>query len=146
MKLMPYLMFDGNCREAFAFYAQVLRGQILHTATYGDMAAMGSGGPPIPDAMKPRVANTHLLAGGADLMGSDSFEGQEDGNVEITTVNIDVDSVEEAERIFAELSAGGSVRMPIGETAWAQRFGMFSDRYGKPWMVNCSKPMPGAAP
>ena len=54
--------------------------------------------------------------------------------------NIDVASIEEAERIFAELSAGGKVVAPIGETFWAQRWGMLVDRYGKPWMVNCMKP------
>ena len=49
---------------------------------------------------------------------------------------------EEAERVFAALSAGGKVQMPLTETFWSHRFGMFEDRYGKPWMVNCNKPMP----
>jgi len=29
--------------------------------------------------------------------------------------------------------------MPIQETFWALRFGMLTDRYGIPWMVNCGK-------
>lgn len=67
-----------------------------------------------------------------------------DGDVEIpgghsNTVNVDVDTVEEAERVFAALSAGGKVEMPIAESPWALRFGMLQDRYGKPWMVNCMK-------
>ncbi len=149
MKLMPYLMFNGQCREAFEFYAQVLRGRILSTATYGDMPPM-EGQPPMPEEMKSWIANIHLQADGAGMMGADGAEGMcgEDGKkdgavvVESTTVNIDVGSIEEAERIFAELSAGGKVLAPIGETFWAHRWGMFTDRYGKPWMVNCMKPFP----
>jgi PhnB protein len=138
MKLIPYLMFrDAKCREAFAFYAQALRGEILSTATYGDMAA-APGAPPMPEAMKPLIANIQLLAGGAVIMGADGVENP-DGQA-TTSVDIEVDTVEEAERVFAAMSEGGQVRMPIGETAWALRFGMFDDRYGQPWMVNCMKP------
>lgn len=133
MKLIPYLMFrEGLCREAFVFYAQALRGEIVFTATYGDM------GPDIPEPMKPLVANIHLLAGGASIMGADGVENV-DGQA-TTSVNIEVDSIEEAEHVFAAMSAGGKVRMPLGETVWSPRFGMFDDRYGQPWMVNCTQP------
>ena len=135
MKLIPYLMFrNGKCREAFAFYAQVLRGEIVSTTTYAEM------GPDIPEPMRPLVANIELLVAGASIMGADAMENP-DGQA-TTSVNIEVDSVEEAERVFAEMSEGGLVRMPIAEAAWARRFGMFDDRYGQPWMVNCMKPTP----
>jgi PhnB protein len=48
----------------------------------------------------------------------------------------------EADRIFAALSEGGKVGMPIQETFWAQRFGMLTDKFRTNWMVNCEKPMP----
>jgi PhnB protein len=54
-------------------------------------------------------------------------------------VSMQVDEPVEAERVFAELSAGGRVMMPIGPTFWAERFGMFTDKFGVPWMVNCEK-------
>ena len=149
MKLMPYLMFaNSQCREAFEFYAQVLRGKILSASTYGDMPPM-EGAPPMPEEMKAQIANIHLQAGGADIMGADNAAGLcaegSDPNavgVENPTVNIEVDSIEEAERIFAELSVGAKVQMPIGETFWAHRWGMLTDRFGKPWMVNFMKPFP----
>ena len=133
MKLIPYLMFrEGKCREAFAFYAKALGGEIVSTATYGDM------GPDIPEPMRPLVANIHLVVGGASIMGADGVENP-DGQA-TTSVNIEVDSIEEAERVFAAMSEGGLVRMPIAETMWSPRFGMFDDRYGQPWMVNCTLP------
>jgi len=42
--------------------------------------------------------------------------------------------------VFAGLSQGGSVDMPLQETFWAARFGMFRDRFGAHWMINCEKP------
>lgn len=138
MKLIPYLMFrDVKCREAFAFYAEALRGEIVALTTYGDMPA-APGAPPMPEAMKPLIANVHLRAGGAELMGADGVENP-DGQA-TTSINIDVPSAEEAERVFAAMSAGGLVRMPLMETSWSLRFGMFDDRYGQPWMINCMKP------
>ena len=57
-------------------------------------------------------------------------------------VNLPVQDLDRTVDFFAALSAGGNVQMPLAETSWSQRFGMFEDRYGKPWMVNCMKPMP----
>jgi PhnB protein len=141
MKLTPYLMFTkGQCREAFDFYAQALHGKVISVATYGDMPGAGEH---IPADKLPRVANAHLVAGGASIMGSDNVMGgaaaDSDEGRNDTTVNIDVENIEEAERVFAALSAGGKVEMPLAESPWALRFAMFTDRYGKPWMVNCMK-------
>lgn len=141
MKTIPYLMFTkGQCREAFEFYAKALRGEITSVSLYRDMPGCEAH---IPADRLSRVANVHLVAGGASLMGADNVMGgaaadQDEGRND-TTVNVDVDTVEEAERVFAALSAGGKVEMPISESPWAQRFGMFTDKYGKPWMVNCMK-------
>lgn len=146
MKLTPYLMFfNGSCREAFDFYASALAGQICNRVTYGDMPSAPDQPPLLEDA-KLQIAHVNLLAGGASIMGGDSIMGcggseKIDGRND-TTVNIEVDTIEEAERVFAALSAGGNVQMPLSETAWSHRFAMFKDRYGKPWMVNCSKPAP----
>jgi PhnB protein len=139
MKLIPYLMFaHGQCREAFDFYAKALNGKVISVSTYG---AMPGADKHLPPTAMDKVANAHLIAGGASIMGADNVMGEETGEARNdTTVNIDVDTVEEAERVFAAMSAGGKVEMPLSESPWALRFAMFTDRYGKPWMVNCMKP------
>ena len=145
MKLTPYLMyFNGDCRAAFEFYAKALGGQIIALVSYGDMPP-NPDQPPLPDEAKAQLAHVNLMVGDASIMGGDSIMGcngseQIDGRND-TTVNIDVETIEEAERVFAAMSAGGEVQMPLMETAWSHRFGMFHDRYGKPWMINCNKPM-----
>ncbi|HXW75118.1 MAG TPA: VOC family protein [Steroidobacteraceae bacterium] len=55
-------------------------------------------------------------------------------------VMLAVETPEEAERVFNALADNGSVTMPFQETFWARRFGMCTDRFGIPWMVNCAKP------
>lgn len=139
MKLIPYLMFThSRCREAFDFYAKALNGKVISVSTYG---AMPGADKHLPPTAMDKVANAHLIAGGASIMGADNVMGEETGEARNdTTVNIDVDTVEEAERVFAAMSAGGKVEMPLSESPWALRFAMFTDRYGKPWMVNLMKP------
>lgn len=143
MKLIPFLGFNGNAHEAMAFYAQALGGKVTSEMKYRDMPPspdmdMEGCGPMAPDTLD-RVAHCQLEAGGAILMAADGPQGQGEGGN--TAINVDVDTVEEAERVFKALAEGGQVKMPLAETFWAHRWGFLLDRYGKPWMVNCMKPM-----
>lgn len=133
MQLIAYLNFDGNCREAFDFYAQVLGGTVRRFS-YGDSPMAAD----MPKETHERTMHAQLEAHGAVLQGADGPPGS---STAAGCVNIQVDDVAEAERIFAAISAGGSVQMPIDETFWAHRFGMCVDKFGKGWMVNCLKPM-----
>lgn len=138
MKLIPFLGFNGKTHEAMAFYAQVLGGKVTSEMRYRDMPPMENtdGCGEMPPETLDHVAHSQLEVGSAILMAAD---GPSSGGENSTTINIDVDSVEEAERVFKALADGGEVKMPIGETFWAHRWGFLIDRYGKPWMVNCMK-------
>ncbi|HTE18073.1 MAG TPA: VOC family protein [Armatimonadota bacterium] len=134
MQLTPYLIFNGQCRSAFEFYEQLLGGKIVMMSTFGETPAADHVSPEVRD----RIIHARLVVGEAVLMGSDSppehFEEQKG-----MSVSLNVEEPAEAERIFHALAEGGSVRMPIGETFWAVRFGMLTDRFGTPWMINCEK-------
>jgi PhnB protein len=132
MQINPYVIFDGQCRDAFTAYEKCLGGK-AQLMTYGDSPPTGGPAQP-PD----HIMHAHLEAQGAVLMGSDGPGG--DGPKESVWVSLTTESVADAERIFGELGSGGQVIMPIGETFWALRFGMLRDRFGVSWMVNCSKP------
>lgn len=136
MQINPYLTFPGTCREAFAFYAQVLGGEIVMMASFADMPEEMQVGPDWRD----KVAHATLAAGGHMLMGSDApapWRQTPQG----FSVTLTVDTPAEAERLYAALKEGGTVMMEMQETVWAQRFAMFSDRFGTPWMISCNKPM-----
>ena len=132
MQLIAYLPFDGTCAEAFAFYRDVFGGEIVFRMTVGE-SPMASQLPPSSHA---RIMHIHLQAGSAALMGADMQPGCGDGAAGGTCVNVMLDSVDEAERVWARLSEGADIRMPLAPTFWATRFGMLTDRFGKAWMVN----------
>ena len=71
----------------------------------------------------------------ADIPGDQEVPPEQADLVNHTTAD-----AAEAERVFEELSEGGSVEMPIGPTFWSPAFGVCTDRFGTPWMVNAQDP------
>lgn len=135
MHLVSYLFFKDNAAEAFDFYARCLEGEIVGKVTFGDMPD----GPPMPDDAKGLIANICLKVGESMLMGSDCPPGVPFETMQGCAVAIGIEGAANAERVFAVLSQGGTVTMPIRETSWAERFGMLTDRFGIKWMVNCDR-------
>lgn len=135
MELNPYLSFDGSCEAAFKFYEQVLGGKIVAMMTYADTPMKDE----MPAETHGKIVHARLTVGDKVLMGGDAPPGRYEPP-KGTTLCLGVDRPAEAERMFKDLSEGGTVQMPIAETFWAQRFGMLTDRFGIPWMVNCEKP------
>lgn len=139
MKVTPYLIFNGQCEEAFKTYEQVLGGKIAAMFYFGD-SPMATQFP----QMAKKVMHARLDVGDQMLLASDCppdyFEKPQG-----TSVCLEVDDIENAERIFAELAKEGRVKMPIQETFWAKRYGQLVDRFGTPWMVNVSQPAYAAA-
>lgn len=135
MQLHTYLNFDGSCRDAFQFYHERLGGEILQMMTWKESPMADQA----PSGAEDRIMYACLRIDGQMLMGSDStpqspYQGIKDAGVVIT-----VDEPGKAEQVFEALSENAEIQMPMGETFWAQRFGMLVDRFGVPWMVNCAK-------
>jgi PhnB protein len=136
MQLNPYLQFNGDCAAAFTFYEQCLGGTMLMMMKAGE-SPMGAQMPPDQQDM---IIHARLAVGDTLLMGSDAMGGHYVPPAGFN-VTLGINDPADAERIFAALSDGGSVRMPPQETFWAHRFGMLVDRFGTPWMINCEKSM-----
>ncbi len=138
MAFHPYLNFGGNCREAFTRYQEIFGGEL----TLLPMSDMPSD-QPVPPEQADAIMHAALSFDGNLLMASDDPTGGFDG-VRGMYVNYTAPTVDEAERVFAALAEGGQVIMPIGETFWSPRFGMCTDRFGTPWMVNAEAPDQGS--
>jgi PhnB protein len=136
MKLNTYLNYGGNCAEAFRFYEQNLGAKITMIMTHGQM--------PDPNGVKPdwadKVLHARIELGGTAFFGADipspPFEPMRSAYLSLA-----VDSIAEAERIYALLSDGGQIFMPMAETFFAHRFAMFRDKFGTSWMLLNEKPM-----
>ena len=133
MQINPYVIFDGQCREAFSTYAQCLGGTVSFS-TYGEMP----GGVQQPGQSPDRIMHARLEAHGAVLLGSDGPGGE--AAKDAVWVSLTLHDTAEAERIYAALTEGGQAVMPLAETFWAPRFGMLKDRFGVSWMINCERP------
>ncbi|MGH8133899.1 MAG: VOC family protein [Steroidobacteraceae bacterium] len=132
----PHLHFKGNCREAFDFYAGTLGGKIVFAMTYGE----APGAEPVSPEVRNQIIHARLDLGDQFLLGCDApadrYQAPQGFNLMAA-----VDKPADAERIFNTLAEGGTITMPFQETFWAHRFGMVTDRFGTPWMVNCEKPL-----
>ena len=132
MNIGPHLHFNGNCREAFDLYARVLNGKVAFAITFGE--APGSGA--VPEALRDQIAHARLEFGARQIFGCDATAERYQKPQGFNVMAV-VSTPAEADRIFGALSDNGSVTMPIGKTFWSPRFGMCTDRFGIPWMVNC---------
>ncbi len=129
MKIENYILFTDQCAEAMKFYAKVLGGKIEAMMTYGDSPA----GPHNPPEMAHKIIHARLVVGDAVLMASD---GPHSETRQGFAVALQVDTVAEVDRLFNALGEGGKVTMPVGETFFSKRFGMLTDRFGTPWLIN----------
>jgi PhnB protein len=137
MKLLTYLNYGGNCEQAFRFYEKHLGGKITLMMTHGQT--------PGPSNMPPELKNTILHArlsiGETELLASD-VPPERFQPMRSAYLSLNLDSASEAERVYAVLSEGGQIFMPMQETFFADRFAMLRDRFGTSWMIIHERPGP----
>ena len=133
-EVTTYLNFDGNCRQAMTFYNTCLGTEIMLSA-FPDAQGKPSEDP------NARIMHARLTHGGREiLMASDTQPGGSLKPGDNFSIAIQCDSIPEIERLFPALSKDGKVTMPLQDTFWGARFGMFTDQFGIQWMLNCDLP------
>lgn len=132
MQFSSYLFFDGQCEEAFKFYQKSLGGEIKAMMKYEGSPADKD----VPAEWRGKILHAALAVGNNILMASDAPPGRQ-SKAQGFSVSVAVKNTDEAERIYHALLEGGTVTMPMQQTFWSARFGMCTDRFGIPWMVNC---------
>ena len=130
-KLVPYLNFDGNCRQAMEFYRDLFEAE-LQVQTFGEAHGDASLGD--------RVMHASLESGPIDLMASDTHPEHSPGlvagnNVHLSLIGTDRDALA---GWFAKLAEGGQIVMPLEKQFWGDEFGALTDKFGIHWMVNIS--------
>jgi PhnB protein len=141
-KLNAYLSFNGNCTEAMKFYADVLDAHLEALITYGQIPC---GDQPMPAGHADKIMHAHLVHPDFELMAGDVPPGVTYQGINGAMMALTYPTAAEGRRVFERLAQGGQITMPLGETFWAESFGMVTDRFGTPWGVNGGpKPTPGA--
>ncbi|HEX5214074.1 MAG TPA: VOC family protein [Vicinamibacterales bacterium] len=127
MKLDLYLNYPGTCEEAFRFYEKHLGGTITTMMRHKEHP-----NPQLPPDFGDKILHAHLELGGAALLGAD-IPGAEPIRSAYATLTLE--SVAEAERVYALLADGGQIFMKMTETFFSPRFAMLRDRFGTSWML-----------
>lgn len=133
LRLNPYLVMNGNAKEAIAFYEKALGAQVLGVMTFGQMPDPDHH---VPEAAKDRIMHAHLKVGESDLMFSDTFPGQEHQSGNQVSIAIHCGNKEQAEQIFAALAEEAQVEMPLQATDWSPAYGSLRDKFGVHFQVN----------
>jgi PhnB protein len=131
--VQPYLFFDGRCEEAIEFYRRSLGAEVVRLSRFKDCPEPSKPGCTAPGSENKimhaslRIGNITVMASDGRCTGKPSFQG--------FALSLTVPTEAEAERLFAALTDGGQVQMPLAKTFFSARFGMVADRFGVSWMV-----------
>ena len=135
MQLHTYLNYGGNCEQAFKFYEKHLGGTITLLMRHGEQPDASK----VPEEWKNAVLHARMDLGGTELLGAD-IPPDRFQPIRSAYLTLTLDSDAEADRVFALLTDGGQVFMPMQDTFFASRFAMLRDRFGTSWMLLRLKP------
>ena len=133
MRLYPYLMMDGNAKEAIEFYTKALDANLLFSQTFGEMPENPEF--PIPAEVKDRVAHATIKVGETELMFSDIFPGQPYQSGNQVTICLSTNDMGQSQKIFEALQQGGQVNMPLQETHFSPAYGIVTDKFGVTFQI-----------
>lgn len=134
MPVEVYLNFNGNCREAVLFYAQVFETEVPHIMAFGD--APPNPEYPLPEEAKQLVMHSRLSINGSTVMFSDVFPDMpfvQGNNISLSLLSSDENKLRSW---FSQLKEGGTVIMDLQETFWSKCYGNLRDRFGIEWQFN----------
>ncbi|MBN9560046.1 MAG: VOC family protein [Alphaproteobacteria bacterium] len=132
MQVQPYLFFDGRAEEAIDFYRRALGAEVTMLMRFKEMPDPPPGS--IPPGAEDKVMHASVQIGETMVLVSD---GHCQGKASFQGFALSLTAADDAEakRVFAALSDGGQVQMPLGKTFFSSQFGMVADRFGVSWMV-----------
>ncbi|MBT2214649.1 VOC family protein [Virgibacillus dakarensis] len=128
LRLTPYLMMEGNAKEAIQFYEKTLDATIVTVQTYGEVL------PTCPSAIKEHVGHAMLKVGETDLIFSDT-PGPPIKKGNQVMISISTNDVEKTKRIFEALQLDGKVNQPLEETPFSPAFGNVTDKFGVTFQI-----------
>lgn len=133
VKLIPYLVMNGNAKEAIDFYQEALNAEVLYSQSFGEMPENSEF--PLPEEAKSRISHSTIKVGESELMLSDTFPGQDHQSGNQVTICISTKDVEQSKAMFEALSNGGVVTMPLQETFFSPAYGGVTDKFGVSFQV-----------
>jgi PhnB protein len=133
LRLIPYLVMNGNAKEAIQFYEKAIDAQVIYSQTFGE--APENPEYPLSEDAKDRIMHATLKVGETELMLSDTFLGQPHQIGNHVTICISTNDPEKARKMFDALQEDGKVEMPLQETFFSPAYGNVTDKFGVNFQV-----------
>ncbi|MED4227279.1 VOC family protein [Neobacillus cucumis] len=128
LRLIPYLVMDGNAKEAIQFYQKALDAQVLFSQSFGEMPENPEF--PLPADAKDLVSHATIKVGETEVMFSDNFPGTPHQSGNQVTLCLSTNDAEQARKFFDALQDGGQVGMPLQEAFFSPAYGSVTDKFG----------------
>ncbi len=129
-----FINFDGNCREAANYYANVFHSEVQGLMTYGEIPPDSNY--PLSEADKAHIVFCSVPIFGCNVMFCDVPSEMPLTKGDNISPTLGTDDMEEIRQVFAELSKDGAVLMELGKTFWSELYGMVQDKYGVIWQFS----------
>ncbi|MCD8167331.1 MAG: VOC family protein [Bacteroides sp.] len=137
LKLEPYVVYNGNCEEAFNFYKSILGGEFMGLIRHKDNPEKEH---PLAKQDEEKILHIALPVGKTViLMGADATSDMPVNIGNNITLSLSIEEEQEVRRLFKELSVGGKVIQPLEKNFWADLYGVITDKFGINWIVNRAK-------
>lgn len=132
MNISFHLNFNGNCQEAFEYYAENLGGKIGLLLPFKDSPAASS----VTAQWQNKIVHANIQIAGIELAGADVLPEQYQ-KPNGFYILLGLNSAEEVNTIYSDLSGGGKTLLAPQKTFWSQCYAICVDRFGVPWKINC---------
>ena len=133
LRLIPFLVMNGNAKEAIKFYEKSLEAKVLFKQTFGD--APKNPKSPLPVDMKERVAHAVLKVGETNIMIADNFPGHPYQSGNQVNICITTNEIEKSKKFYESLNEDGQVNMPLQETHFSPAYGIVTDKFGVSFQI-----------
>jgi PhnB protein len=133
VQVFPYLVMNGNAREAITFYKEALDAEILYSQSFGESPDNPES--PLPEEAKDRILHATIKIGETELMFSDTFPGQPHSTGSQVTLCITTNDPEKSKKLFDGLKEDGEVTMPLQKTFFSPLYGCVIDKYGVTFQI-----------
>ena len=132
MRLNAHVSYRGDCETAFEFYRECFDGEITLMMRYDAIPNR-----PVETGLKGKIVHATLKVGDGTLTGADVLPEQYEKPAGFA-MQLNIDTPEDARRIYDALAVGASIAMPLQKTFWAGNYAVLTDRFGTPWEINCA--------
>lgn len=134
-----YLYFNGDCEEAFKFYASVFRKELKYVGRYRDVPKDARHN--FPNCQDEHIMHVSLpISNETVLMGADIIdENRKNEGDQYFSIYLSTESKEEANRVFNALTKRGTIKLAIAEQFWGSYYGICLDQFGINWKISFAR-------